>query len=66
MEKQFLRQIVAILAVSIASVTADTENLSPHQFMTTLQIKLEKGFTKADISGFKMIVRRKDLDAMGS
>jgi len=55
--------IVVVVLFSASGVYA--EKLTPHQIMTHMQIKLEKGFTQKDLDGFRKIVKRLDLDGNG-
>ena len=51
--------------IGATALSANAENLTPKQIMTHLQIKLEKGISAADLSGFRSIVQRLDLDGNG-
>ena len=49
-----------------AAVSAShSDNLTPYQIMTHMQIKLEKGVSQQDLFRFRDIVQRLDLDGNG-
>jgi Ca2+-binding EF-hand superfamily protein len=54
------------MAVAILwSAGTNAEVLTPPQIMTHMQAKFERGFSAAEISGFRRIVRRLDLNGDG-
>jgi len=62
--KIFLPICVGVMA-SVFAPAAFAGGLSPKQIMTHMKIKLEKGFSADQISSFRRIVRRLDLDGNG-
>ena len=60
-----LLTIITGLITGLVVSNSRAENLTPHQIMTYMQIKLEKGISQNVLSGFRDIVERLDLDGNG-
>ena len=60
-----LLTVITGIITGLAVPNSRAENLTPHQIMTYMQIKLEKGVSQNVLSGFRDIVRKLDLDGNG-
>jgi len=61
---KLLAMITCVIALLVVS-NSRAENLTPHQIMTHMKIKLGKGVSQKVLSEFRDIVRRLDLDNNG-